>query len=284
MNHRSGKVLKALLSRCPELLRKALERFLPDHERQFLHELPFYDEETPDSSYHEAGTLESIHWSWIAPVLQPYSLREQRLYLSALTPATADRISSFLDIPVARDELTKPAKTYLRQVLMKEIAGAHLQILPPEFLPSSKLNKLLLLNKKDLIRIIDFLSLYDLSIEFRQIVETKILKKIYSFLTDEQKAFLQQITTASEANPFGKLGLDRWDGTAETLRMLLHKRGLTRLSAALQTQDPDLVWTLCHKLDSGRGGALFKLCTKEATVDTAENARRQLEELMEKQR
>jgi hypothetical protein len=283
MNNRSSKVLKALLSRCPELLRKALQRFLPDHERQFLEELPFFEETAPDTAYNQAGTLEAIHWSWIAPILQSHSLREQRLYLSALDPDTASRIAAVLDIPDRQDELTTPARSFLKEKLMKEIAGAQLQILSPDFLPTSKLNRLLLLNKKELIRIIDFLSLYDLSIEFRQIVETKILKKIYSFLSEDQKAFLQQINLVSEANPFGKLGLDRWDRTAETLRTLLHRRGLTRLSAALQTQDPDLVWTLCHKLDSGRGGALFKLCTNETSADTAENARRQLEELLEKQ-
>ena len=66
-----------------------------------------------------------------------------------------------------------------------------------------------------------------------------------------------------------------WDG--ESLRTLLHRRGLMRLGAGLFGQDPDLIWTLCHQLDIGRGGAVMKLCTKEAA---SEIARRQIEELM----
>jgi len=279
LNNRCEKVLKALLSRCPEPLRNALERFLPEHERLALEKLPSFEESTPDEGYAHAGTLDAIHWSWLVPILKSYSTREQRLYLSALDRHTAESIAGSLEIARVEEKISAPARDYLREQLLKALSQPNSQILPPEYLPASTLNRLLLLSKKDLIRLIDFLALHDLSIEFRQIVETKMLKKIYSFLSEEQKTFLQQITSSLEPNPFGKLGLDRWDGTPESLRTLLHRRGLMRLGAGLFGQDPDLIWTLCHQLDSGRGGVLMKLCTKETATETT---KRQIEELMGK--
>ena len=127
-------------------------------------------------------------------------------------------------------------------------------------LPSAPLNSLLYLSKKELIALIDDLAMYDLAAELRQIVETKILKKIYSLLSEEQKKLLKMAVAQRETISFPRLGLDRWDRTEESLRYLLHRRGLVRLGAALSGQDPDLIWYLCHRLDIGRGSALFKFC------------------------
>lgn len=281
MDYRNEQVLKALLSRCPLEERQALERFLPDHERLLLSELPSFDETPVNEDFFNQGTLESVHWSWLVPVLQHCSAREQRLYLSALNPQTAERLAVSLDLAQAREELTDSARSFLKEHLLKILAGPDSEQLPSEYLPTSTLNRLLLLSKKQLIQLIDFLALHDLSIEFRQIVETKILKKIYSFLSEEQKTILQQITSPPEANPFGRLWLDRWDGAAETLRTLLHRRGLIRLGSALTGQNPDLIWLICHKLDIGRGSALAKMCTKESVQGVSETSKRQVEELMD---
>ncbi len=282
MTLRSEKVLKSLLSKCPEEQRKSLERFLPENERLLLEELPDFDATTSDLRFVEKGTLDEIHWSWLQPLLEGFSTREQQMYLAALNDQTAISIAAALGIERGNEMLSTIGRNFLRQTLLELLIKDEAQILPPDYLPASKLNRLLLLSKKDLIRLIDFLALYDLSIEFRQIVETKILKKIYSFLSEEQKALLQQITVPSESNPFGRLGLDRWDESAEMLRNILHRRGLTRLGSALSGQEEDLVWTLCHHLDIGRGGALFKLCAKEMMPGITENALHQVEELMDK--
>lgn len=281
MSHRSEKVLKAFLSRCPATLRSSLERFLSDQERNHLEKVPFFDEGSFDVTYAQAGTLDSIHWSWIVPVLESYPLREQRLYIAALNEPAASRIGAFLDLDRS-EKLTEIARPYLREELFRAILGENQELLPPAFLPTSRLNALLDFSKKNLTRLIDLLALYDLSVEFRQIVETKILKKIYSFLTDEQKEILKQIPVSSEGSPFGKLGLDRWDETYETLHSLLHRRGLTRLGSALYGQEPDFIWMISRKLDIGRGNVLLKLCRKESSADIAPLMQKQLEELMDK--
>jgi hypothetical protein len=282
MTRRSEKVMKSLLSRCPPEQRKALERFLPENEQLFLNELPNFDETTLDSRYSEKGTLDDIHWSWIQPIIEGLSSKEQQLYLSALNEQAAESIATSLGLEKGTEKTSSISREFLRQKILDSLVSPDEHIIPPEYLPSSPLNRLVLLSKKDLIKLIDFLALYDLSIEFRQIVETKILKKIYSFLSDEQKALLQQITATSDANPFGRLNLDRWDESHEMLKNVLHRRGLVRLGAALSGQEPDLVWILCRKLDIGRGGALYKLHTKEAMPGVTEIARHQVEELMDK--
>lgn len=271
-------VLKALLSRRPPEERQALERFLPESERLFLSDLPTFSEEVTVERFSNGGTLERVHWSWFLPTLKTYAPRDQRLFLSALDVHAAEQLSNALSQKGSFEEITQTARSYLREQLLHSLVGTHERILPSEFLPASPLNRLLELSKKELMRLIDFLALYDLCTEVRQIVETKILKKIYSFLTEEQRSALKQISTRKETYPFVRLGLERWDGMEESLRILLHKRGLARLAVALSGQDSDLIWTICHHLDIGRGGTLFKLCAKEPVPEISNAAIHQVEE------
>jgi hypothetical protein len=149
-----------------------------------------------------------------------------------------------------------------------------------DYLPPSPMNRLLNLSKRQIIGLIDLLSIYDLAIEVRQIVETKILKKLYSFLTDAERKLLKQIAARPEPFTPPKIGLERWNGEEDSLRHSLHKRGLSRLGLALSGQDPALIWYICHQLDIGRGNALFKQCIKEEGAGSPEIALRQVDELL----
>ena len=275
---RSELVLKAFLSRSPPEKRRALERFLPEHERLLLAKLPVITE--PSSGFPKEEMLENVHWSWFLPTLKSYSTREQRLFLSALSPLAAEQLSQALSLRGPLEEISSPAQIYLRKQLFHSLVGPHERLLPIDYLPASPLNRLLSLTKKELTRLIDRLSLYDLAVEMRQIVETKILKKIYSFLTEEQKSALKKMAAPKATTGFPRLGLDRWDGKEESLKILLHRRGLARLGLALSGQDPDLIWLLCHQLDIGRGGQLLKLCAKEATPKVTDAIIRQIKDLL----
>jgi hypothetical protein len=270
-------VLKAFLSRCPEETRRALERFLPENERLYLAELPSFSEGEISPF---PPLMDRVHWSWFLPTLKSFSAREQRLFLASLHPLMAENLRRELQIKSDEGQIGEVAGDFLRQQLLSSLAGAHNRHLPIDYLPASPLNRLLYSNKKDLIRLIDLLALYDLAADMRQIVETKILKKIYSFLSEEQKNFLKKISSQKETHTLPRMGLERWDGSEEALRVLLHKRGLARLGIALSGQDPDLIWAICHQLDIGRGNALFKLCGKEAAAGISEAAIRQIEEIV----
>jgi len=274
----SEMVLKAFLSRCPYEKKGHLESFLSQKTRERLDAMPAF---AKDKELEQGISLEQIHWSWFIPTLKTYSTREQKLFLSALAPQTRENLSQELGFPsLPQEDLKELGVSFLRQTLLSNLIGHQSKIVPPDYLPESPLKPLLRLSKKTLLRLIDFLSLYDLGAELRQIVETKILRKIYSLLSEEQKKFLKMAMAHKEPYPLPRLKLDTWDGSEESLHLLLHKRGLARLGAALSNQDPDLAWYVCHQLDIGRGNALFKLCAKEAALDISDGITKQIEELL----
>lgn len=274
----SEMVLKAFLCYSPSEKRDRLESFLPQGLKKKLSAIPCF----PKEKELERGiSLEQIHWSWFIPTLKTYSSREQRLFLSALSPNIAENLSKELGLPSPpKEELREIGAHFLRQTLLSHLIGHQSRIIPPDYLPTSPLKPLLRLSKKKLIQLIDFLSLYDLAAELRQIVETKILKKIYSLLSEEQKRFLKVAMAHKEPYPLPRLKLDKWDGSEDSLHLLLHKRGLARLGAALSTQDPDFAWYICHQLDIGRGNTLFKLSSTETNADLSEGIVRQIEEIL----
>jgi len=262
-------VLHGWLSRCPPDERAALERFLPEEERTSLATLsPAAPPPAEDTSFNEEP-FHKVHWSWFVDPIKMHSAKEQKLFLTAFDPLTADQLGSILQVKVSPEPVTPLGKAFLRDELLLSLAKPHEQILPREFLPESPLNVLLTLEKKELVRLIHILSLYDLCAELRQMVDTKMLKKICSFLTPEHQAALKLISAKTlDSHQFPKMGLDRtWDGTKESLYVQLHRRGLARLGVALSGEHPDLIWTLCHHLDIGRGSALMKLCSKEKVPD-----------------
>jgi hypothetical protein len=276
--HLNEMVLKAFLSRCPAKKRKALEQFLSPKIQQKIETIPSFPQK--EEAAREIS-LEDIHWSWFIPTLKTYSVREQKLFLSALSPDMCEHLARELELAsIPKEDLKDRGAVFLKQTLLSHLIGHQNRLLPPEYLPISPLKPLLSLTKKQLVRLIDFLSLYDLAAELRQIVETKILKKIYSLLSEEQKKFLKIAMVHKEPFSLPRLKFDKWDGSEDTFHLLLHKRGLARLGAALSTQDPDLAWYVCHQLDIGRGNALFKLCAQEMAPDVADEIVRQIEELL----
>ncbi len=276
---RSEMVLKAFLSRCPPEKRSQLERFLSQQERDALERLPSFDESITPEGFSNSSWLERVHWSWFLPTLKTFSPREQGLFLSALSPLVAEQLGAALELSEPREKITEIARAYFRHQLLSSLVGPHERLLPIDYLPPSKLNRLLGFTKKELTQLIDRLALFDLAAELRHIVDTKLLKKLHGFLSEETKAALKALPPQKEFSPLPRLGLDHWDGQEETLRTLLHRRGLTRLGLALSGQDPDLIWALCHQLDIGRGGHLFKLCAKEPVPELSSLMQQQIEEL-----
>lgn len=275
MRNRREIVLKAFLNQCAEEKRDLLVTFLSDAERSSLSNLPDIHllEEGPSNHI-----LDHIHWSWFLPTFELFSLREKKLFLRALNPTAQKGLGKILQVAPTTEKISPSGYAFLRQTLLQSICKEDL--LPLDHLPPSPLNLLLQIEKKKLTQLIDLLSLFDLSSEIRQIVETKILKKIYSFLSEDERQFLKMTAGHKEPYPAAQIRLDKWDGTKTSLRTMLHRIGLARLGSALSGQDPDLIWYVCHQLDSGRGKALETLCTKEAIPGVAEWLAEQMKELL----
>jgi len=273
-------VLKAWLDRNTPETKEALQRFLPEEKRAYLSELPAVEEKQESEEIAYDSLLEKIHWSWFLPTLKTFAVKDQRLFLLVLDSYAAEQIKASLSLKGGVEEISETAKAFLKEKLLNSLEKPEDGLLPPEYLPISALNRLLTLTKKELTRLINCLALYDLAPEMRQIVETKTLKKIYTLLTEDQKNLLKKITIHKESQSLPKLGIDRWEGTKESLQVLLHRRGLARLGLAFSGQDPDLIWRICHQLDIGRGGTLFKLCNKEKKSGASDGIIRQIEELL----
>jgi len=274
-------ILSSFLSRQPADKQERLLHFLTDHERESIKQLLPISQIAPAEEHVDEKMLERVHWSWFLPTLKSYSLPEQALFLAVLDGSSARAIAAEIPCKFAKTEIAPLGRSYLRQVLLDSLVGPHDRLLPVNYLPASPLNTILKLPKSHLINLIDLVAMHDLAVEIRQIVETKILKKIYSFLSDEQRRFLKLTTSRHEVSPPPRIGLDRWDGNEDSLRHLLHKKGLARLGTALSGQDPSLAWYVCHLLDIGRGSALFKLCEREGSGSAVDTATRQVEELLE---
>ena len=274
-------VLHAFLSRDPSELREHLLRFLPERSLKRMERLPPFKEAIDLTQFENGDLLEIVHWSWYLPTLKSYAPEEQSLFLSALEPSAATYLAHEISSTYTPgEELSGLGRGYLRQVLLTSLLGMHDRLIPKELLPPSSLNRLLQLTKKQLILLINLLSMYDLAAEMRQIVETKILKKVSQCLTETERKFLKQVSLKPEPYPLSRMGLEHWDGNRKTLRNTLHRRGIARLGLALSGQDAALVWYLCHQLDIGRGTVLFKHCVKEGAEGPIHAAAQQVEELL----
>lgn len=274
-------ILSSFLSRQPAEKQERLLQFLSDRERETVKQLLPLSQTAPTEDNTYEKMVKRVHWSWFLPTLKSYSLPEQSLFLAVLDESDARALASEIPCKFTKTEISSLGRSYLRQLLLDSLVGPHDRLLPINYLPPSPLNKILNLSKTQIINLIDLLAMHDLAVEIRQIVETKILKKIYSFLSDEQRRFLKLTVAKHEVSPSPKIGLDRWDGNEETLRHLLHKKGLSRLGTALSGQDPSLAWYVCHLLDIGRGSSLFKLCERQGSGSLLDATTRQVEELLE---
>ncbi|MCC6128046.1 MAG: hypothetical protein IT584_02470 [Chlamydiae bacterium] len=266
------------LNKTPDERKQRLFRFLSEEEKSRLSQLSDFQIPLEPSSWKPEFLVDSVHWSWLIAPLKAYLPHEQKLFLASLDPLLAEPLVKSLQLFGPLPSITETAKNYFRSVLEKSLLTETEALLPIHFFSENPLSELLKCSKKQLMHLVDLLALQDLAAELRHIVETKTLKKIYSFLTKEEQKRLKEIS--SQKDPFlpNRLSLERWDGTEESLRLLLHKRGLSRLGLALADQDPQFVWYLCHQFDIGRA-AIIKLALKQAPDRRSESICREIKEL-----
>lgn len=242
----------------------------PDRQRALLHclspEMREEFERLPKTSTNPRNGMEpievelsQIHFSWFAPFLRSLSENEIKLFMSCLGQEQIKGLKQSLLLSNTIPNPSSIGKIFLRKTLFELIATPNL--LPTSYLPTDPLDALLDLSYDELCSLIDLLSMHDLSIEIRQIIETAKLKEIYSLLTKAQTTFLKTLLHKKETVSFKKIGLANWREDREGLRSLLMQRGINRIAKALYPHHPSLLWHIAHRLDSERGQALIHLCT-----------------------
>lgn len=195
--------------------------------------------------------VNEVHYSWLLEAFKKFPDRLKGPLLSVLPTEIANGISKTFNIPIENLSLAPSMKRFLINDFFKKFE--RMEILPLEFLEPNPLSCLSEFTKTELVRIIDYLGIYDLAEEVRHIIEKNLIKTLYAAIPEKKLHFLKTCLNQKEKLVTPRLDLTQWNLKKDSLEKLLHKRGLIRLSHALSGQSKDFVWHLIHKLDIGRG-------------------------------
>lgn len=205
--------------------------------------------------------LARIHYSWLLKPFKELSPDMQSFVLSSLTKEQAQGLCKFLGVPFK----PLPIKNCFNEYFLNEFCR-HLQLdklTPLAYLPETSLTPLGRCSKQELVELIDFLGLFDLAGEIRQIVDKKLLEQIYTCLSKKKQLYLRTTLHQIDKLNTPKLGLDALNGDCKKIEIVLHRRGLIRLALALVPLHPDFVWYIHRILDTGRSNLLKKYANKD---------------------
>ncbi|MES2122334.1 MAG: hypothetical protein V4492_06105 [Chlamydiota bacterium] len=258
MNTTATLIWHAFLQSAPASMRDALNRSVTT---ELLKEIES-SASAPESLLKEGKGEDEVlrvHYSWFAPFLRSQRESDIKLFLGCLAPEQVKGLKAMLLLSNSVPTPASTAMEFLRKSLWEALTSE--EIIPVSYLPASPLNALLDLSYNGLNSLIELLSMHDLSVEIRHIIETSKIKKIYSVLTKAQATFLKTLLHKKEAVTFKKMGLINWKMDTDSLRHMLTQRGLNRIAKALHRCPPSLLWHAAHRLDAEKGAMLMNLCT-----------------------
>ncbi len=197
-----------------------------------------------------------IHYSWFQSPLEQLPKQSLPLFLSLFSSGQAKGLSSHFNLPppeIKHGGFTQLFLSfYLKNIFLPE------GVLPQELIPKSSMNILLKISQKHLLCLVDFLGLFDLAADLKQIVDKQLITQIHSILTKEQNLFLQDCSKRPSKWTSPKLGLTGWNGEKKKLDQLLHGRGLIRLAKSIAHEEASYRWYLVHRFDTSRGNMMLK--------------------------
>lgn len=274
-------IFKAFLDGCDFEKRESLLRFLPDSDIEVLAHLspPFKD--LSGGLAGEDVLLDSFHTSWFEASLRTLAASDLALVLAAFSPAQQTQLSQDIGFSNTLPTLTPSGRTYLRSFLFNEIKKDALPLLPIECLPKTPFNTLLYFSYKQKLKLIDLLSMFDLVIEIKHIIEKPKLTQITTTLSEEERILLTKLSKQKEGPHFKSMNLNQWDGSPDTLKALLRQRGINRLSKATFGSDPSFQWILCHQLDTTSTALFQKLHTSLKNPEATKTLQEQILSLIE---
>lgn len=254
-------VFKDFLDSMPPKEKQHLMLFLTEDEKEDLLKTPLLSFHPSQGIPPYEERLNSIHYTWFISFLEKLSDSDKYLFIATLNLEQQKHLYQHFDLSRHVDSLTDLAKEFLTKKFYAYLIKDYKVILPKECLPEDPLNALLNLSREQLLNVVDFLSLHDLSLEIKTIINSSHIIKIESILSKIQKEYLYELKKKIEPIAFKPMGLYHWNGDESILKKILHQRGLNRLSKALSLSNHSLLWHLSHKLDMGRASivkTLFK--------------------------
>ena len=247
-------MLKALIERSPH--GEELLQYFNEAERTALE--PIQKEERGAWSFlRPFEWIELIHFSWYLYVLEEVPFDIQNLFLSLLSKNKIKSMQKYVPQISPTPIPSLFMRIFVANYLKKKMQPSGIKEI--DFLPRYALNVLLKLSKFELEQLANFLGVYDLAADLKQIVDTSLLKKVYDVLDRTQMKLLQYFSRQPIRVGLPKMGLQSWDGTQKQLGSLLHQRGLHRIGMAISDADPSFKWHLLHHLDIGRARIIQKV-------------------------
>jgi hypothetical protein len=255
-------VLKDFLESTPKDIQDRLYMVLENDTLEDLENIPAFSF-SPSSGFENlSDRLSSIHYSWFLPFFDRLKDSDKYFFVSALNEHQKASIMKFYDLTRLPKELSPIAKNYILQILYSYLNKDNHKIIPKNCLPEDPLNNLLNLTREQLLTLVDYLSMHDLSLELKTMISATHLNNIENLLPIHQRQYLKILSQKIEPISFRPMGLSHWDGNESQFRKILHQRGLNRLSKALTASHHSLLWHLSHKLDIGRA-SIVKTLYKE---------------------
>lgn len=254
-------VCRAFLERTAKDKSETFATFLPPAEKEsFLASKPLSTELCLGFDRTQY-LLYSMHYSWIALYLRTLPKQEIALFLALFSQEKNKSLRDYLLFLEPQMALTPLAQSFLLQKLSRNIFIKE-DLLPIDALPPSPLNLLLQFSAENIHTLCEFLGLRDLAIELSQIIDTIRLKQIYAALSKEKWTYLNVLLQKQEPVSFKKMEIHKGPLEAETLLLLLYKRGMNRLAKALYTADKSLVWYVSHQMSGEQASLFFPLHKK----------------------
>jgi hypothetical protein len=206
--------------------------------------------------------LKKKHYSWLLDTLNTLPQKNLKLYLAALDKTIRAKLMKHFKL----EEVLPIENPFLKKVLLTNLAKqtVDFSILPTEYLDKNPLLKLLDCTKEQLEYLFNFLGLYDLAKELKEVVDKNILLKVRHTLSDKENAFLDTLISQKTLWSLPKIGLRTW--VEEDVHRRLQKQGLTRCALALSGSQPDFIKHVCYKLDRGRGQFILKVVKEKPLI------------------
>lgn len=197
-----------------------------------------------------------LHYSWLLEAIQKDGPQMAALWSASLPSQFSERVAAHFGFSGPFPKLPEPVTRFLLETLYQRIGLD--QVLPVALLPPSPFNRLLTLEKRVLVRMIDFLGLYDVVALLRRTVIPALGQRVRQLLTESQNLELERALQSQDLLPPPPIDLAQWTDNSDRFNRLLQVQGLTRLGKIMARANPSLVWHIAHQLDTGRGKMLLR--------------------------
>lgn len=261
MKHRGGMFLKVLINRYHQGAATPLMRFLPKEEADIVSNLNIASAQLEPLVNQGKEILQKIHYSWLKPFVETFPASTHPFFIASLPKKLGIALVRHWNGAIEASRLAHSLRPFFLRILYRSLhAEEHL---PIEFLPETPLTPLVRWSKHNLVELIDFLGLHDLTAEIRRVVSKQALAGIYECLQPKHLAYLKICLHKKDHIVAPPLNLNYSQLDCRRLQRELHQRGLMRLGKALAGQHSDLIWYITRTLDIGRGQLLSRFCSAE---------------------